>query len=87
MLWAVYALVMLIAGIRYVNWPLRYAALALFSVVVVKVFFSDLATLDAFYRIVAFLILGLLVLAASFLYLSFRSSFAERTAEETESST
>lgn len=86
-LWAVYALVMLVAGIRYVNWPLRYTALALFSVVVVKVFFSDLATLDAFYRIVAFLILGLLVLAASFLYLSFRSSFAERNSEETESST
>jgi len=50
--------------------------LALFGVVVWRVFFVDLATLDAFYRIVAFIVLGLLLLCGSFIYLKYRETFA-----------
>ena len=74
--WALFALAFLITGIRYRLTALRYCGLALFGIVAVKVFTSDLDTLDSFYRIVAFLILGVLLLLGSFLYLRFRETFA-----------
>jgi len=39
------------------------------------VFFVDLASLDQFYRIIAFIVLGLLVTGGSFLYLRARQKF------------
>ena len=74
--WALFALAFLITGIRYRLTALRYCGLALFGIVAVKVFTSDLDSLDSFYRIVAFLILGVLLLLGSFLYLRFRETFA-----------
>lgn len=44
--------------------------------VVVAALASDLDSLDSFYRIVAFLILGVLLLLGSFLYLRFRETFS-----------
>lgn len=75
-LWAMFALALLVGGISNRLAEVRYSGLFLFSVVVAKVFLLDLARLDAFYRIVAFLMLGVLVMAGSFIYLTFRSRFA-----------
>ncbi len=75
-LWTVFALGLLIAGIQKQVRELRYVGLALFTVVGFKVFFSDLATLDPFYRIIAFILLGVLILLAAFLYLRSRAEFA-----------
>ena len=61
--------------IRNRSGTLRYVGLALFSIVAVKVFFADLASLDQIYRIVAFILLGFLVLAGSFLYMKYRHTF------------
>ena len=47
-----------------------------------KVFFSDLANLDQFYRIVAFILLGILILIAAFLYLKYQQTFAKATASQ-----
>jgi len=44
-------------------------------VVAWKVFFVDLKRLDQFYRIVAFISLGILALAGSFVYLKYRDKF------------
>ncbi len=55
---------------------IRYIGLALFAIVSVKVFFVDLRNLDPIYRIIAFVILGLMLLAGSFLYLKHRERFA-----------
>ena len=74
--WALFALAFLITGIRSHLAALRYCGLALFATVAVKVFTSDLDSLDSFYRIVAFLILGVLLLLGSFLYLRFRETFS-----------
>lgn len=74
--WALFALAFLVTGIRHRLTALRYCGLALFGIVAVKVFTSDLDSLDSFYRIVAFLILGILLLIGSFLYLRFRETFA-----------
>jgi uncharacterized membrane protein len=74
--WALFALAFIIVGIRHRIPALRYCGLALFGTVAVKVFTSDLDSLDSFYRIVAFLILGVLLLFGSFLYLRFRETFS-----------
>ncbi|HAR67187.1 MAG TPA: hypothetical protein DCR55_13385, partial [Lentisphaeria bacterium] len=46
--------------------------LGMFVIVIGKVFFNDLAALHQLYRIVAFLVLGVLILGGSFLYVHFQ---------------
>ncbi len=46
----------------------RYGALGLFGIVIVKVFLVDLAELQAIYRILSFLVLGLVLLGVSYVY-------------------
>lgn len=75
LLWALYALALLLAGLRRSVRGLRFAGLALFSVAVGKVFLVDLAGLDSIYRIVAFLVLGIVLFLAATLYLRHRSRF------------
>jgi uncharacterized membrane protein len=75
-LWAVFAFCWLLRGIWRNEKGMRYAGLVLFAIVIGKVFFSDLATLDQFYRIIAFIVLGMVVLAGSFIYLKYRETFA-----------
>ncbi|MEI8020147.1 MAG: DUF2339 domain-containing protein [Schlesneria sp.] len=81
-LWSVFAFSWLLQGIWRNVRPLRYAGLSLFAVVIWKVFFSDLAQLDSFYRIIAFIVLGVMVLAGSFIYLKYRETFAVQSTEE-----
>ncbi len=81
-LWSLFAFSWLLQGIWRNVRPLRYAGLSLFAVVIWKVFFSDLAQLDSFYRIIAFIVLGVMVLAGSFIYLKYRETFALQNTEE-----
>ncbi|HID23920.1 MAG TPA: DUF2339 domain-containing protein, partial [Planctomycetaceae bacterium] len=74
-LWSLFALATILYGIVKNIRVLRYAGLCLFAVVAWKVFFVDLRGLDQLYRIVAFLVLGVLVLGGSFLYMRFRETF------------
>ena len=46
----------------------RYGALALFGLTVVKVFLVDLAAVSTVYRVVSFLVLGVVLLGVSALY-------------------
>jgi uncharacterized membrane protein len=73
--WAIFALALVVAGIARNFGPLRWAGLVLFAIVSGKVFLHDLASLDTFWRIVAFIILGLLLIAGSFVYLKYRETF------------
>ena len=68
MLWLVYALGLLGAGLWKKSEALRWQALVLLGVVIVKVFLFDLSFLEAFYRIVSFFLLGLALLVISFYY-------------------
>ena len=83
-LWTLFSLGCLLAGIWRGMRVLRYVALGLFAIVGWKVLFSDLARLDPIYRIVAFMILGVLVLCGSFIYLKYRSTFATESAPPEE---
>jgi uncharacterized membrane protein len=71
-LWSVFALSLVTSGIWWNSRAARYAGLALFAVVAGKVLLSDLAHLEQIYRVAAFLVLGVLVLAGSFVYLKYR---------------
>jgi uncharacterized membrane protein len=77
-LWSLFALGLILGGIRREDSTARYVGLGLFTVVGLKVFLFDLANLDAFYRIVAFLLLGVLLLCGAFVYLRYRQSFVNR---------
>lgn len=68
MLWLVYALGLLGAGLWKKSEPLRWQALVLLGVVIVKVFLFDLSFLEKFYRIISFFLLGLALLLISFYY-------------------
>jgi len=73
-LWAVYAVILLVVGITK-QWRLvRLAALGLLAVPIVKVFLYDVFALEQVYRIVAFVGLGVLLLASAYLYQRYRAA-------------
>ena len=74
-LWSLFALSLVLAGIRKQLSPLRWIGLALFTIVTWKIFFVDLNQLNQIYRIIAFILLGVLILSGSFVYLRHRESF------------
>jgi uncharacterized membrane protein len=68
MLWTLYAAAALAWGFLRSNAALRYAALALFGLTVIKVFAVDLAAVKTAYRILSFLVLGVVLLLVSLAY-------------------
>jgi len=69
--WALFALLLLIVGMRKRTAPVRYAGLGLLGITVVKLFFHDLSQLDQLYRISAFVVVAVIAILASFLYQRF----------------
>ena len=67
-LWTLYAAAALAWGFIRSRPAVRYAALALFGLAVFKVFFVDLAAVRTAYRILSFLVLGVVLLLVSLLY-------------------
>jgi hypothetical protein len=67
-LMAVYAVILVIAGVTTRTFLNRVLGLVLIGLVVVKLYLIDVWELGRIYRIAAFLGLGLLMLAVSFLY-------------------
>jgi uncharacterized membrane protein len=66
--WGVYAAGLTAAGIKRHYPPVRYLAIVVFGVTVLKVFTVDFSQLDSVYRIVSSVALGLLLVGASYLY-------------------
>ena len=71
--WALFALVLLVAGIFKKMKAARYAAIGLMGVTLLKLFFHDLAQLSQLYRIGAFIGVAIIALAGSFAYQLFFS--------------
>jgi uncharacterized membrane protein len=69
--WALFALFMLIVGMRKQIAAVRYAGLGLLGITVIKLFFHDLSQLDQLYRIGAFVVVAVIAILASFLYQRF----------------
>jgi hypothetical protein len=76
-LWALQAFVVIWVGLARNNRPQRVLGFALFGLVLAKITFYDLATLEAVYRIVSFIASGLLAILAGYVYHRFASAFLE----------
>lgn len=67
-LWSVYAGILAAVGFRRRSAVVRWAALVIFGTTVTKVMLVDIAELRQFYRIIAFFVLGLLLLVVAWRY-------------------
>jgi uncharacterized membrane protein len=71
-LWALCSIALVVVGFRRRQERLRQCALGLFAVTVLKVFVVDLAHVSTPFRIISFVVLGLLLIGASYLYYHYR---------------
>jgi hypothetical protein len=70
--WSAEAFVLLGVGIALQRRQLRLSGLALFALCLGKLFFYDFSQLDTLSRIASFIVLGLMLIAASWAYSRFR---------------
>jgi uncharacterized membrane protein len=66
--WGIYATAVLVIGFWRRVRSLRLSALGLFGLTVLKLVIVDMAKVEEVYRIVSFLVLGILMIGASYLY-------------------
>ncbi len=66
--WAIYASVLIFLGFWKKSKLLRYTALALYGLLILKVFVFDMSELESVYRIAGLIVLGLALIAVSFVY-------------------
>lgn len=71
-LWALYASLLTAVGIFRRLRGARVLGILLLGATILKVFFVDLSELQTFYRIISFIVLGLLLLAVSYAYNRFK---------------
>lgn len=77
-IWAAYATILVVIGVLRGFRPFRHVAIAIFCLTIFKAIFIDLSQLDLFYRIVSFVVLGILLLLASLMYQRMASNLAKR---------
>ena len=70
--WGAEAVALLAAGFALRDRVLRLSGLGLFLICTLKLFFWDLRNLETLPRIVSFIVLGLLLVAVSWVYTRFR---------------
>ncbi|MGR8930162.1 MAG: DUF2339 domain-containing protein [Gammaproteobacteria bacterium] len=81
-LWSLFALTLIFQGIKRRMRILRLVGLGLFALVAWKVFFIDLARLEQIFRILAFLVLGMMVLGGAYFYMRYQQTFIGDSADE-----
>lgn len=67
-LWMAYGAMLMIVGFLRRSAFVRWLALILIAITIVKVFVYDVSQLERGYRIISFIVLGILLLAISFVY-------------------
>lgn len=77
-LWGLYSLFLIAMGIWQKKKYLRVAAIVLFALTLVKLFFYDIAHLSTIAKTIVFVVLGVLLLLISFLY----NKYARRMEDE-----
>jgi uncharacterized membrane protein len=77
--WALVGFSSLLFGLLRDDRRFRIAGLALLTAAIAKVFLFDLSTLESIYRVLSFIALGLLLLAAAFAYQRIRARIVEET--------
>jgi uncharacterized membrane protein len=80
--WALYATLLVIAGFRRRYPQIRYLAIAVFTFTIGKVFMVDLSQMDAVYRVLSVVGLGVALLITSYFYQRFAAD--QRIVESAE---
>ena len=78
--WALYAVGLVAVGFQRQYAPARYLAIALFGLTIVKVVTKDIAELDRVYQMLSVLGVGVLLVAASYLYQRMQRTRTETSA-------
>ncbi len=76
-LWGVYSLLLIVIGIFRNYKPIRFGAMGLFGLTLLKLFFYDISHLDTIAKTIVFIVLGVLLLLISFLYNKYKSLIFE----------
>jgi uncharacterized membrane protein len=71
-LWTLFSIALMFLGFWYQQARLRLVSLGLFGVTILKVFLADMARVSTPFRIVSFVVLGLMLIGASYLYYRYR---------------
>jgi uncharacterized membrane protein len=85
--WSLFALALLVIGVRRDTPVVRYAGLALMGITLLKLFLHDLTQLDALFRIGAFVGVAVILIFASWLYQRFLSTTRKLDQSESPEST
>jgi uncharacterized membrane protein len=75
--WTIFAITLLLTGIRRSHKYLRAAGLLLFSITTAKVAAVDIASLNTLWKVTAFLLIGILFLGGAAAYIRFRKHFLQ----------
>ena len=78
--WAAYAGTLIAIGMRRHMPAIRYFAIVLFALTAIKVLALDTQALEGIYRVLVFLVVGAIMLGASFLYQRTRGTAADDSA-------
>ncbi len=80
--WAIYAAALMVGGFVFRHRGVRYLSMAIFAVLLAKIFLIDTTTVRTEYRIAAFLTTGLILVGVSFVYqfLKKKGFFEEKSA-------
>jgi uncharacterized membrane protein len=76
--WLIYSALLMTAGMIRRMSSLRWMAISLFGITVLKIFIWDLSYLDPFYRMFSFMGLGVILLGVSLAYQKYRNHLEEK---------
>jgi uncharacterized membrane protein len=82
--WTLYAIALMLLGFRYQQARVRLVSLGLFGLTILKVFLADMARVSTPFRIVSFVVLGLMLIGASYLYYRYRGHVLRAPSTETQ---
>lgn len=81
-LWTLFSAGVMLAGFRWNSAPARNAAIVLFGITLFKVFVIDIARFSTPFRILSFIILGIVLVAVSYCYYRFKDRIIEVLSQE-----
>ncbi len=71
-LWTGFSVMLMVKGFKDNNSIFRRVALGLFIITILKVFFVDISNISTPYRVISFILLGLVLIQVSFLYYKYK---------------
>lgn len=83
-LWTLFSVAFMLLGFRRNSAAARKVSFTLFSLTVLKVFFFDMANFSTPYRIISFIILGLMLVGTSYLYYKYKDRIISAIADDKE---